>query len=256
MKHMNPKMARLLYEGFSINTLIGLNNRQLNALYERVKKSKKETKEAELLLDPNSSEDMNLAKEKGLVTPDGKIKTKMESEVTEKSVSKKQRGLMGAAYSVEKGDKKLKDIPSSYRGKVEDLVGSMSKKQLKDFASTKDKELEEGDKFIQKATKKMEKKGTEGKFGSWCKRQGLDSDGEVTKKCISAALKSDDSSVVKMANFAKNIGGFKGSKHTKKKESDDEVKKLEESILNIINNYNNPTITKSQLFKTIKSYKR
>lgn len=74
--------------------------------------------------------------------------------------------------------------------------------------------LAEGDKkFIQKATKKMEKKGTSGKFGAWCKKEGLDKDGEVTQKCINKAMKSDDSKVVKMANFAKNIGGFKGAKH-------------------------------------------
>jgi hypothetical protein len=32
-------------------------------------------------------------------------------------------------------------------------------------------------------------------------------------KCINKAMKSDDSAVVKMANFAKNIKGYKGSKH-------------------------------------------
>jgi len=74
--------------------------------------------------------------------------------------------------------------------------------------------LAEDKKFIQKATKKMEDKGTSGKFTTWCKRNGLASeDGEVTQKCINKAMKSDDSKVVKMANFAKNIGGFKGAKH-------------------------------------------
>ncbi len=74
------------------------------------------------------------------------------------------------------------------------------------------------EKFIQKATEKMDKKGTSGKFGAWCKSNGLDKDGEVTKKCIDKAMKSDDSKVVKMANFAKNIGGFKGAKHESVKE--------------------------------------
>lgn len=74
--------------------------------------------------------------------------------------------------------------------------------------------LEEAKKFIQKAVNKMEKKGTSGKFASWCKKNDLASeDGEVTQKCINKAMKSDDSKVVKMANFAKNIGGFKGTKH-------------------------------------------
>ena len=48
---------------------------------------------------------------------------------------------MGAAYSVEKGDKELKDIPKSYRGKVKKVVNSMSKKQIKDFTKTKSKNL-------------------------------------------------------------------------------------------------------------------
>ena len=86
-------------------------------------------------------------------------------------------------------------------------------------------------KFIQKATKKMDKKGTSGKFGEWCKRHGLDKDGEVTKKCIDKAMKSDDSKVVKMANFAKNIGGFKGAKHENVKEK---VVFTESELINFI----------------------
>jgi hypothetical protein len=66
--------------------------------------------------------------------------------------------------------------------------------------------LEEAKKFIQKAMKKMEKKGTEGSFKEYC-------GGEVTKSCIDKAMKSGDSKLIKKANFAKNIGGFKGAKH-------------------------------------------
>ena len=74
--------------------------------------------------------------------------------------------------------------------------------------------IQESKKFIQKATEKMEKRGNEGKFRSWCKKEGLASEsGEVTSKCIKQGLKSERPSVVKMANFAKNIGGFKGAKH-------------------------------------------
>jgi len=65
------------------------------------------------------------------------------------------------------------------------------------------------EKFIQKATKEMEKKGTTGKFGKWCKDHGFGE--EVTLKCINKAMKSEDSDVVKMANFAKNIGGYQGA---------------------------------------------
>ena len=74
-------------------------------------------------------------------------------------------------------------------------------------------------KFIQKAEKEIEKKGTEHSFSNWCKKEGLDDDGKVTKKCIEAGLKSDDSKIVKKANFANNIGGFTGAKHKKRKET-------------------------------------
>ena len=93
---------------------------------------------------------------------------------------------------------------------------------------------ESDEKFIQKAKSKMDKKGTEGKFGAWCKRNGLASeDGEVTKECIDKAMKSDNESVVKMANFAKNIKGYAGSKHKKKsvKLSESEMIDLIEKIV-------------------------
>ena len=45
MKNMNPKMVRLLHEGFSISTLENLTEGQLNLLYEKTKKVKKEPKE-------------------------------------------------------------------------------------------------------------------------------------------------------------------------------------------------------------------
>ena len=85
----------------------------------------------------------------------------------------------------------------------------MTESQLRDLIQ---KVVVEGGykKFIQKATNKMEKKGTEGKFGKWCKDHGFGE--EVTLKCINKAMKSEDSSVVKMANFAKNIGGYSGAK--------------------------------------------
>jgi len=90
----------------------------------------------------------------------------------------------------------------------------LSESELKDLIVSIISEAKKDDNFIQKAVAKQEKKGTSGKFGAWCKRNGLASeDGEVTMKCINKAMKSDDSSVVKIANFAKNIKGYKGSDH-------------------------------------------
>lgn len=86
------------------------------------------------------------------------------------------------------------------------------------------------EKFIQKAEKEIEKKGTKGDFAKHC-------GGEVTKSCIEKALKSGDPKLVKQANFAKNIKGYKGAEHNKKsvKESfqltEDELVELIERIV-------------------------
>lgn len=64
-------------------------------------------------------------------------------------------------------------------------------------------------KFIQKAEKEIEKKGTKGDFAKHC-------GGEVTKSCIEKALKSGNPKLVKQANFAKNIKAYKGAEHKKK----------------------------------------
>lgn len=56
-------------------------------------------------------------------------------------------------------------------------------------------------KWLQKATKKMEKKGTVGSFTAWCKRQGFDG---VTDECIAKGLQSKDPAIRKKAHFARN----------------------------------------------------
>jgi len=138
---INDKILRLVKHGLKATNLTKLNESQINSLYSRlVEQTVKQTTSYEVTgVDP---------KKKYSVTPDPKKPNTVKlnpvtekTEIDEKSVSKKQHGLMGAAYSVEKGDKELKDIPKSYRGKVEKVVDSMSKKQVKDFAKTKTKNL-------------------------------------------------------------------------------------------------------------------
>jgi hypothetical protein len=90
-------------------------------------------------------------------------------------------------------------------------VVRLSESELKDLIVSIVNEAKKDDTFIQKAVSKQEKKGTSGKFGEWCKDHGFGE--EVSMKCINKAMKSEDSGVVKMANFAKNIGGYKGAKH-------------------------------------------
>ena len=143
---INDKILRLVKHGLKATNLTKLNESQINSLYSRlVEQVTKIPGKTQYMI---GSQGGNIpANQKGYDIKQNPDKTvtaiPMEEtkEITEKSVSKKQHGLMGAAYSVEKGDKEIKDIPKSYRGKVKKVVDSMSKKQIKDFAKTKTKNL-------------------------------------------------------------------------------------------------------------------
>lgn len=154
MKHMNPKIVKLLHEGFSMSTLDNFTEKQINVLYEKL--NKKETKEAEQVTKTITATKYKPEEIAQFKNSDGSYSIpQTEGEVTERAKSKKQHGLMGAAYSVEKGEKELKDIPKSYRKKVEKVVDSMSKKQVRDFAKTKTDKLPEK-KESKKEVKKLE----------------------------------------------------------------------------------------------------
>ena len=57
--------------------------------------------------------------------------------------SKTQQRLMGLAYAYKTGDVKSKDLNTKYADDVKKIANSMTKKKLKDFASTKHKNLPE-----------------------------------------------------------------------------------------------------------------
>jgi hypothetical protein len=59
------------------------------------------------------------------------------------SKSKTQQRLMGQAYAYKTGDLKVNDMDPKYADEIKKLAKSMTKKQLKDFASTKHKGLPE-----------------------------------------------------------------------------------------------------------------
>ena len=59
------------------------------------------------------------------------------------SVSKTQQRLMGQALAYKRGEIKAKDLNPDYADEIKKLAKSMTEKQLKDFASTKHKNLPE-----------------------------------------------------------------------------------------------------------------
>ncbi len=151
MKHMNPKMVKLLHEGFTMRTLEKLNENQLNVLYEKVKKETKEQAPPPNVVKNISAREITVPSGGSAAIGTAKIENKDgktvittttegeigESEVTEKSVSKQQQKLMGLALSVKKGDTPKSKVSKT----VKDLAKDMSKKDLEDFASTKHKGL-------------------------------------------------------------------------------------------------------------------
>ena len=106
---------------------------------------------------------------------------------------------------------------------------SKAKKSGKDSFEVDGKKYsvkESNAKFIQKAEKEIEKKGTKGDFAKHC-------GGEVTKSCIEKALKSGNPKLVKQANFAKNIKAYKGAEH-KKKTVKESFRLTENELINLI----------------------
>jgi len=52
------------------------------------------------------------------------------------STSAAQQHMMGMAYAVKIGKKKLADLPRAVRAHIEDMMKGLSEAQLKDFATT------------------------------------------------------------------------------------------------------------------------
>jgi len=146
MKNINPKIEFLLREGFSILTLENFNDRQINLLYEKTKKSNGETKEETTSTikkynlgdktDKDKFLDISKSTDKNKINFDPATDTASvgEGEVTEKAVSKKQQEFFGLVRGMQKGT-------TPKKGKAGEVAKEMKKKDVKDFASTKHKGL-------------------------------------------------------------------------------------------------------------------
>jgi hypothetical protein len=158
--NLNDKKLNLISEGFTPSWVFSLNEGQVNLMYNRLVESKygdkcacgcekgtckcgpeckkcdcgkqkQETKEAQITYDPKVPGDIEKAKQKGInLSADGKVTTSLE----EKAVSQKQQEFFGVVRAMQKGK-----LPK--KGKAGDAAKEMSKKDVKDFASTKHKGL-------------------------------------------------------------------------------------------------------------------
>jgi hypothetical protein len=287
---MDYKMAFLLNEGFSINTITNMDSRQLGLIYEKIKKVSKEPKEAVTKTTTSTTYSKDEAKGKTFnkdedvnvtINKDDSVTVTKEGEVTEKSVSKKQQQFFGVVRGMQKGD-----IPK--KGNAGKVSKEISVKDAKDFASTKHKGLPkkiETTESIKKGVKrndqkdmidgvieiikkvkdinnrksiakdmvnKFKRENIQTDFNKFMEDCGVDD----TKKPVKniGTNKSDEQK--KSKNFIqkttkKNTNGYKGVDHEEK----NEVKKLEETILKLVENYLYSSITKKDLLTTIKKYK-
>ena len=177
MKNMNPKIVRLLHEGFSINTLESLSKEQVNILYSKIvneqPKPVEKTVTSKVIELPTGAKtaiagstvtnqggktiitttptegeleeeeefdsmDANKGEDdQDPIQKQGPDGMPTESSLQEKAVSKQQQKIMGLALSVKRGDTPKSKVSKS----VQKMAKEMSKKELEDFASTKHKGL-------------------------------------------------------------------------------------------------------------------
>ena len=155
MKHINPKIAKLLHEGISMSTLENMSNDQLNLLYKKiVKEQASPTSSSSGVLnipktDANAIKSAQTQK-KTFVTYEEEIgeeeKVGNKKEVKEKAMSKKQQQFFGIVRGMQKGD-------TPKKGKAGEAAKEMKQKDVKDFAKTKHKGLPEKVKPKKKETK-------------------------------------------------------------------------------------------------------
>jgi hypothetical protein len=129
----NEKKLSLIGYGLKPSLVMSLNESQINHLHVRLVKQRKTVKEQTLNIPKTDMVSINKAKseKKPFVTYEEEIR---EDEVNEKSVSKKQQEFFGVVRSMQKGK-------TPKKGKAGEAAKEMSKKDVKDFASTKHKGL-------------------------------------------------------------------------------------------------------------------
>jgi len=223
---MNPKLAGLLIEGFSINTLENLTSKQIEVLYEKVKKSKGEVEEQ----------------------PKPVERTVM-SKVTELPSGAKK--AVGDTTVSNEGGKTIitqTQTESEFTESEEEDVSDVNKGE-----DDQDPIQKQGDDGMPTETKLQEKAVSKQQQ----KIMGLAlsvKKGDTPKSKVSKKVKDMSKEMSK-----KDLEDFASTKHKglpKKVEEKEEVEKLEESIMKIIQNHLPPHTTKGELLNSLNKRKR
>ena len=226
MKHMNPKLAGLLIEGFSINTLENLTSKQIEVLYEKVKSSKGEVEEQ-----PKPVERTVMSKVTEL--PSGAKKAIGDTTVSNEGGKTVITQTQTESEFTEGEEEDVSDV-----NKGEDDQDPIQK-QGDDGMPT---ETSIQEKAVSKQQQKIMGLALSVKKG------------DTPKSKVSKKVKEMAKEMSK-----KDLEDFASTKHKglpKKVEEKEEVEKLEESIMKIIQNHLPPHTTKGELLKSLNKRKR
>lgn len=226
MKHMNPKLAGLLIEGFSINTLENLTSKQIEVLYEKVKNSKGEVEEQ-----PKPVERTVMSKVTEL--PSGAKKAVGDTTVSNEGGKTIITQTQTESEFTEGEEEDVSDV-----NKGEDDQDPIQKQG--DDGMPTETTLQE------KAVSKQQQKIMG--LALSVKR------GDTPKSKVSKKVKDMAKEMSK-----KDLEDFASTKHKglpKKVEEKEEVEKIEESIMKLIQNHLPPHTTKGELLKSLNKRKR
>lgn len=139
--NLKKKEIILIKHGISESVLIRMTEGQINNLYRKLVESKnesnEETKVVTTQLDKDNPQDMsklNSMLKNPASLQNQNVEVKETEDLEEKAVSKKQQEFFGVVRAMQKGK-----LPK--KGKAGKAAKDMSKKDVKDFASTKHKGL-------------------------------------------------------------------------------------------------------------------
>jgi hypothetical protein len=221
MKHMNPKLAGLLIEGFSIKTLESMTKKQIEVLYEKIMVSKSEVKEQPKPIEKTVTSKVTELPS-GSKVPVGNATVSNEGGKT--IITQTQEG--------EFNESEEEDIDDVNKG--EDDQDPIQKQGPDGM----DEEITE--KSVSKQQQKI---------------MGLSlsvKKGDTPKKDVSNKVKKMAKEMSK-----KDLEDFASTKHKglpNKIEEDEDLKNLEESIMKIVQNHLPPHTTKGELLSSL--YKR
>jgi len=222
---MNPKLAGLLIEGFSINTLENLTSKQIEVLYEKVKSSKGEVEEQPKPVEKTvTSKVTELPSGAKLPIGDATVSNEGgKTIITQTQEGEFTEGEEEDVSDVNKGEDDQDPIQK------QGYDGMPTERKLQEKAVSKQQQKIMG---LALSVKK----------------------GDTPKSKVSKKVKDMAKEMSK-----KDLEDFASTKHKglpKKVEEKEEVEKLEESIMKIIQNHLPPHTTKGELLKSLNKKKR